>query len=158
GRDDLAPQLPGAGPHHLQERRTLDARGDRDDLPAHARDGRREPGAAAAAVVAGVWTCEHCGETVDEDDVEVCWRCGAPRGQVDTEPSAEPVVGERDDDERIAVFLAFGRGVQTVVAHPIILVAAVPLLVWPLVAIMLGIVPADSFVHPTSLGWREHLA
>src|SRR6185369_16021787 len=98
GGDDLAPQLPGAGAHDLQERRALDARGDRDDLPAHPGDGPREPGAAAAAVVVGMWTCEHCGETVDEDDFEVCWRCSTPRGLPDLAPPP-PLVDEPDDDK-----------------------------------------------------------
>jgi hypothetical protein len=102
-----------------------------------------------------MWTCEHCGETVDEDDFEVCWRCSTPRGLPDLAPPP-PLVDEPDDD-KIAVFLALRRGIRTVAAHPVILVAALPDLFSYLVVNGFG-VPAERFLaDPTSLGWRDYV-
>src|SRR5581483_11588369 len=50
GRDGRPPELPGAGPDDRQGR-PLDARGDRDHLPAHPRHGPREPRARQGAVL-----------------------------------------------------------------------------------------------------------
>ena len=106
-----------------------------------------------------MWSCEHCGETVDEDDFEVCWRCSSPRVVHEAQPEVPPrVVGELADDGRIAVFLAIGRGVGTIVAHPIILAATVPTLLWHLAATVFGPSAVGFFGHPTSLDWRTFIA
>jgi hypothetical protein len=105
-----------------------------------------------------VWTCEHCGETVDEDDFDVCWRCSSLRGRPEAEEPHPAPVDEPADDDRVAVFLALARGIRTSVAHPIILVAAVPGLLWHLAATVFGPSAAGFFVHPTSLDWRMSLA
>ena len=85
-----------------------------------------------------MWRCEHCGEAVDDDQFERCWNCGTPRPDVvpaeePEEPphrSDPPRRSDPSGETRIAVFQAIGRGARSIVDHPVLVLAGVPLLVW----------------------------
>jgi hypothetical protein len=97
-----------------------------------------------------MWRCTHCGETVDEDDFEVCWRCSTPRGA--DGPAATPP----DDDgraPRVPVWAAVVTTAASVRAHPVILVAALPLLAWDAAATAIGSPTAGFFGAATRSMW-----
>lgn len=90
---------------------------------------------------AGSWHCAHC-DTVVDDDLAACWSCGRPRPDM----TAVPVdtVGSRPTEPRLPIVATVAAALRLVVTHPFLLVAAVPPLVWAVVATTLGI-PGQGF-------------
>jgi hypothetical protein len=108
-----------------------------------------------------MWRCGTCGATVEDDDFEVCWSCGRPRdggepawsGPSEAEPAR---LYDIPRGGKIRVLAALRDGLQTIVKHPIVLLAVVPPLAWAVVATIAGI-PSVAFASRTGLEWRSFL-
>jgi hypothetical protein len=109
-----------------------------------------------------MWRCHHCAEGV-EDDFELCWNCGMPRSGGEPAwpvPSPDAVAAREYDADlgastgKIGVLAAIELGFRTVVAHPIILLAALPTLAWEAIATITHVRAAGFFTPHEPLGWQ----
>jgi hypothetical protein len=101
---------------------------------------------ADAAAAGPAWQCPQCGETV-EGGLDACWSCGASRD--DAPVPIERISPPPDDRPRVAVLQTFGDALRLVAAHPEILAAAIPLLVWDGISAALDL--------PEARTWRANV-
>jgi hypothetical protein len=77
------------------------------------------------------WRCSHCGEDVD-GELAACWSCGGGRDDRASEPRKRypETVDAVEGTRKLAVFRTFWNAIRLVAAHPTILAAAIPLVLW----------------------------